>query len=222
MIFLNTADIDRTIKTVIQLQVNSAGYYLDVTPYQTMNNGATQFPIDLEALRQSLPQAVDAEKQLIYVQGVGSAKARGEKRSAQITIDRKKRESGEIGADINIFEKNLDATYKKYKLPANAITVTYEIRIACNLVEYDRIMFSCVSKALGTRRVLQCQSGRTGTENLTFRIDKVNEYDATNFDFIERVMQFEVRDVFLDEYVETSTTPIQKISSPDFEFDFFN
>lgn len=205
MTFLNLSDIDKTILTAVLNEVISAGYNLDVSLYA--NEAA--YTAALDTLRATIP-----EKELIYVYGVSSAKAKGVKTSAQVIINRQRDELGLIGGDVKITEQNLDGTFNSVRLPSNTVTLTYEIRVACEFVKYERIIFSCLSKALGMRKRIKCLSERTGTASLSFQIDKISEYDASSYDFIQKVYTYEVRDVFLEEYTSAPVI-IQPLILPD-------
>lgn len=204
MTFLNITDLDRTVFYAINSQVIHAGYFVDPTLY----TDPAVFNTALQTLKQSLPL-----KELIYVYGVNDSKNRNENTPAQIIINRTQKTSGTVGGGVSFYEKNLDNTFSKYKLPENTTTVSYEIRIATNIIDYERIMFALISKALGTRKVLNCLSDRAGTADKNIQFDKISDYDSgSNYNFIQRVLIYELRDIFLEEFTDAPTI-IQPINA---------
>lgn len=202
MTFLTIDDIDKSIYEHLRKEVVRLGYLPDIL-------GA-----DYEAQR----EAIRASKgQLIDVFAPAPWQSRDMKELSRFVIDRVDTLKGKLFGGGTVEERIVEngvERIKVYKMPENSRTLVYEVRFATDNADYELLAHDIVAKVFGMIKRLPCLSERLGTEGLDFRVVWKGEYNASRYDFYERVFTFHVEDLFLDMHIkedERTFSPIIEI-----------
>lgn len=196
------AEIDRIFFQKLTNAVVAAGKLPNFRSYAT----PALYKVAKDTLRTTLATTKDY---LIEVFGVGAEDDRDDKSFCKIIIDRTEEERGEYGGFPAVYFHTEDTTpdaattYTKNQYPDSSTDVYYQIRIVGKNSKYDKIMSAIVKNAIKGRRFHNTiGNDGTETENSVF-IEYLGGAYLGNVDFMERVFKFCVKDVFLEDAVET-------------------
>ena len=188
MTFLSIDDIDKTIYEYIRREVVSQGFLPDILLPNYSDNR--------QVLKDSL-----ANGQLIDVFAPAPWQSRDMKELSRFVIDRTDSIKGKIGGGALIEERYTEGGVEKiriYRTPSVSRTLVYEVRFCTDNVEYELKAHEVIAKVFGFSKNVLCLSERPGTVALDMRIVWKGEYNATKYDFYERVFTYHVEDLFLD------------------------
>lgn len=203
---LKYIDIDRTIYENLRLKTVNAGYLPNIDSFERTEQGKQQW---LNALH-----GVENEKGFIIdIFGVGASIDRGELTTCRMIVIRLDGKNGtlqntEYEATIGGFNQ-VTVKYSR--------TLTYEIRVICRTAEQEQLLNDIVESAFsGVSKYLTVNSGRGLPSTLGFKIFRMNDYNVTVYDHIERRFTYSVKDVFIDSNSESTAVAISPITSIDF------
>jgi hypothetical protein len=190
MTFLTIDDIDKSIYEHLRKEVVLMGYLPDI------------LDADYEAQREVIRTS---KGQLIDVFAPAPWQSRDMKELSRFVIDRVDTIKGKLFGGGTIEERIIEngvERIKVFNLPDNSRTLVYEVRFATDNADYELLAHDIIAKVFGMIKRLSCLSEREGTEGLDFRIVWKGEYNASKYDFYERVFTFHVEDLFLEMHIE--------------------
>jgi hypothetical protein len=209
-------ELDATVFHHIWRAVVDAGYL----PDKLLAATATDYKNAKDALRSSLPNP----KQLIEVFGVGTGESRGEKKSARITINRRGSDRGSLGGapafGFEAYDDGGETKYRKKRYPAFSENVTYDIRLIADNTHYERIMQGIILSSLGRREYLYVSDVENDGMllNDALLVEFMNEVDVSAPDMHERLLQYRITDVWLDQ-MQTVKEGIPPMNTVDWDVD---
>lgn len=203
---LKYIDIDRTIYENLRIKTVNAGYLPDIDSFERTQQGKQQW---LNAL-----QNVENEKGFIIdIFGVGASIDRGELATCRMIVMRLE---GKNGTLQNTEYQNTEGGYRKVAVKYSR-NLSYEIRTICRTAEQEQLLNDIVESAFsGVFKYLPVNSGRGLPSTLGFKIFRMNDYNVTVYDHIERRFTYSVKDVFIDSNSENDAITIVPITSIDF------
>jgi hypothetical protein len=208
---LKYIDIDRTIYENLRIKTVNAGYLPNIDSFERTQQGKQQW---LNAL-----QNVENEKGFIIdIFGVGASIDRGELTTCRMVVMRLE---GKNGMLQNSEYENTEGGYRKVKVKYSR-HLSYEIRTICRTAEQEQLLNDIVESAFsGVSKYLHVNSGRGLPSTLGFKIFRMNDYNVTVYDHIERRFTYSVKDVFIDSNSENDAIAIVPITSIDFTVNAF-
>lgn len=184
--------VDRTLFELLRLELVAAGFYPDVTAYNT----EVDFNAAVVALASSQP-----DKSCIEVLGVGMPNARGRANTNRIVIDRVGRSNGSVAAAPAIlYERQVDTTYNKYQYPDKTEDLAYSIRAMAKSVYAKRVMSDLIVNVLGIRSYKNSLTDALTLTGEAFLLEKTGEADVGNNDYLEEVFFYTVSDLWLQDF----------------------
>jgi hypothetical protein len=185
--FFTITQINNGFEEAIRLALVQGGYLPDVlvTNTQTLFNNACN--------------AIKASgKPVIRVFGVGNYKARGEIENNKIVIDRLGTKKGSIGAkSAMFFEENLSGNFTQKEFPKQTTTITYQISWVTSEQSIDDLITGILHDIFDEKGVLFGYDNNGTKTELPFTYHKTDESGGSNENYIERIVRFDVTDVFI-------------------------
>jgi hypothetical protein len=193
------SEIERTITERIRLRAVALGYLPDVMLFQGNLAG-------YEAARQAI---IAGGKEIVDIFGVGSLDNRGEKFYNRIFLNLRQYNNGTVshwGESSYVETQSVPSPlYSREQVYGSTRSLIYDIRSVCggvNATEYDRLCLDMIMGSLTTSNVgfylpvLKPDMTFDNTRRFGIRFAGSNEIKTTAF--FERLMSFEVFDVWLD------------------------
>lgn len=144
---------------------------------------------------------------VIEVFAPGAYTDRDQLKRNNIIIDRISTPPGEVGFAYPFqWERQPDFTFKEYRTADGTRHIEYEVRIFCNDVRVDRAIVQMMHKVFGQRRSMKgVNEDLTKTDDTFDIVEKHQPVDLSGKNFTERLFQYQVKDVELDERTEIGT-----------------
>ncbi len=194
-------DIDRTIYHNLRKRLALDQLAVDVL----------LFPPGQEAAYKAAQVALGVSNGLgavVGLYGVGQSEARDTKSDSKVVINRKDARPGEVGGApelkyIPYVDDNGDPKWRRYKYWDRCYNVVYEIRTTAKKSAVDRAIQESITAALGAQKFIKFWNTQTllfsnAEEDMIFlRLQQSTE--VTSAEMIERVIRYEVTDVFISE-----------------------
>lgn len=202
--------LDRTIYEALRVETVGQGYLGDWTTVSgaTIEDKRTDMKILNDAIKAN-------NRKIIEVMGVGSGSDRGTRKECTITVDRVSISEGStINTNVIAYEKQEDNTFEKFKYPDSTAIVSYEVRVFCKTTEYERILQTIVTKALGRRRMLKALDSSTRTFiGEDFLLEFNGAVNVTSADYIEWLFKYQAVDVYIEEpeIVDANVPPLTEV-----------
>lgn len=194
-------NIDRTIYENIRLVLVSLGHLPDITQF----NNTTQYQAAKQVIKGSA-------KALINIHGTGVAESRDKKQSHTIIINRKVITPTNIGGGTEHFEANKNnagetSSFTKKKYPQKSTNISYEVRIITNSMKIERLLTGIIFSSLGYHKSLKVMDGNSlGLK--TVQCIFGGTVNVTSTDFTERIFNYNLVDVWLDDTEEVLNTEV--------------
>lgn len=207
---MTLTQVDYTIFEALRKACVAAGYLPDYASF----TGTTDVRRGLYAAAKDVIR--DAGKEIVEVFNVGYVlNDKGIKAPNKISINRKSELLGNIGFGVNsYFVENDSDSFDKVNLPDSSVTITYDIRIISSSAKYNRIMYSIVQKALGTRRSLKVVNEDLSESDDYLHIAKQGSVTISSDEFYENSEMYIVTDAIL--YAEQEDEAVNKLSTIEF------
>lgn len=161
--------------------------------------------------------ALAAMNPKIDIFGVGNYSDKEQLRANNLIIERTDIDDGDIAfAEPYRFQLKPDKTYDKIKTPDGTKHIIYRLRFVCDDVSLDRTINEIIAKVFGRRTTFYGMNDDLSNMTDTFDVYRYgNAVDLSDKNFIERVYDFQVRDVLLDlEEVIDNIPAVTSISDP--------
>ncbi len=202
--YFDLSKVDRGIYEAIREEAVSQGYLPDVL----VANTKSLYDAAIANIKTSGKQPID-----LY--GVGSWKAKSEKRYNAIILRRTARNLSSLGHHGEVFyEDDGNGRYNKVRTPFETATLSYTVTLLCDDVVNERILQDIVYKALGVMKPIKGMNpDGTKTEN-DFTIFRAAVIDQSGEDFIEVIINYNTSEIFLqeNEILEGNIAKIQTIN----------
>ncbi len=194
--FFSINQIDNAFFEVIRLALVSGGYLPDVVIYNTEST----FKTALQAIKAS-------NKPIIKVFGVGNYKARNEVKDNKIVIDRLGTKVGTIGTNgVKVFEENVNGNFTEKEYPKQTLNITYQISFVATEQSNDDLIME-ILQGLFDEKGFLAGIDNNGTTTNKFHYHKTEQSGGSNENFIERMIRYEVSNVFISQ-IKTIGTEI--------------
>lgn len=199
--------LDRTIYEHLRLELVKRGYLPDILAFGTKEeyNAAKEVINNTDGIY------------LVDIYGLGASDSRDKKHAHSIIVNRKPIIPSSLGGGTTYYTPNMNGeeieNYTKGKYPERSADVGYEIRIITNSVKLDRILTDIIFKALGWSRdihTMEKDSDDMGIKTVSCVFD--GDVNVTSTDFIEKIYNYTLKDVWLDSTAVTyeGTIPVLK------------
>lgn len=201
------AEIDRAFFEYIRLEIVKAGFLPDMLLYSSQE----EWDAAREQLSQTLPNG------LIEIFGVGAADDRDEWTGNKIVINRTTEENSSRvgGGAIEYIRNPTTNTFTSQFIPFQATNITYEVQFNAMNVMYERIMSDIVTKALGHKGFKNSMGAISLNIDKFFYVRRLQKIDTSVLHFLQKVVIFNVEDIFLtadSEILDTDIVPMNSIT----------
>jgi len=199
--------LDRTIYEHLRRELVKRGHLPDITTFNSKETYKTA--------KNTIKGTTG--KYLIEIFGLGASESRDKKQSHSIIINRKPIVPSELGGGTEYFTPNKNGevieSYTKGKYPERSADVGYEVRIITNTVKVDRIITDVIFKALGwSKNIATIVDGSHNLDTKTVQCVFTGDVNVTSTDFIEKIYNYTLKEVWLDSTAEVyeGTIPVLK------------
>lgn len=202
--YFSLDQIDRGIFEALRKKAVAQGYLPDIV----VANTKPLYDAALQAIR-------NTGKQPISIYGVGSWKAKREKKYNDIIVRRTARGLSSIGYQGEVYyEEDGAGKFRKKRTPSETAQLTYTVTIVCDDVADERVLQSIVYEALGVNKPLKGVNANGSETEKGFIIFRNAVIDQSGEDFIETIFTYTTSELFLaqDEVLETDLVALQEIN----------
>lgn len=184
-------EIDRGIFEVLRLKIVAGGYFPNEPDFLPANESGFQSAKDA---------IISGGKELIELFGTGDADSSEDIKGNMIWIERNTVEPASTGIKQHDFIE-LKSTgpnvYTRKRSQDTNYDITYDVRYVTKSTKYGRIIEQLLIETFGTRKYLNAIDSN-GDNTSCFWIKRVNQFDVSGPDFMERGISLMAENINLE------------------------